>query len=106
MHIKIAKHYYGQLNTYSLITLMKTDQHIERHNLPKLIKKKKEMDNLNRSVFIDLHGGGVCMFSCAQLFATSWTVDCHAPLPMEFFQASILEKVAIFYSRGSFLPRN
>ena len=56
MHIKIAKHYYGQLNTYSLITLMKTDQYIERHNLPKLIKKKKEMDNLNRSVFIDLHG--------------------------------------------------
>jgi len=40
------------------------------------------------------------------LFATSWTVDCHAPLPTEFFQARILEKVVNFYSRGSSLPRN
>lgn len=55
MHIKIAKYYHGQFNTYNLITLMKTDQYIERHNLPKPIKKK-EMDNLNSFVFIDLHG--------------------------------------------------
>ena len=43
-------------------------------------------------------------FICAQLyrpFVTPWTVAYQAPLTMEFFQARILEWVAISYSRGS-----
>ena len=41
------------------------------------------------------------LFSCAQLFATPWTAAHQAPLSMGFFQARILELVAIFFSRGS-----
>ena len=40
--------------------------------------------------------------SCVQLFATPWTVDCQAPLSMRFFQARILEWVAISFFRGIF----
>ena len=40
------------------------------------------------------------------LFSTPWTVACQASLPMEFFQARILEWVAIYFSRGSSQPRD
>ena len=36
--------------------------------------------------------------------SSQWTVAHQAPLSMEFFQARILEPVAIFYSRGSSWP--
>ena len=39
--------------------------------------------------------------SHVRLFATPWTVDCLAPPSMGFFQARILEWVAISFSRGS-----
>ena len=39
------------------------------------------------------------------LLATPWTVAYQAPLSMGFFQARILEWVAISYSRGSSWPR-
>ena len=51
----------------------------------------------------------VCVCSaaqCVQLFATPGTVAHQAPLSMEFFQARILEWVAISFSRGSSRPRN
>ena len=38
--------------------------------------------------------------------ATPWTVVSQAPLSMKILQARILEWVAIFFSRGSSLPRN
>ena len=41
-----------------------------------------------------------------QLFVTLWTVAHQAPLSMTFFQARILEWVAISYSRGSSQPRD
>ena len=44
--------------------------------------------------------------SCVWLFATPWTVAHQAPLCMRFFQARILEWVAIFFSRGSSIPRD
>ena len=34
-------------------------------------------------------------------FATPWTIACQAPLSMGFFQAGVLEWVAIAFSRGS-----
>ena len=41
----------------------------------------------------------LCMLSHVQLFETPWTVACQVPLSMIFFQARILEWVAISYSR-------
>ena len=52
------------------------------------------MDTLNN------YSKCVCAQSCVQLFVTLWAVTCQAPLPMGFFQARILEWVAIFSSRG------
>ena len=46
------------------------------------------------------------LFSHVQLFATLWTVACQVPLFMGFFQARILEWVAISFSRGSSQPRD
>ena len=42
---------------------------------------------------------------CVWLFATPWTVAYQAPPPMGFFQARVLEWVAISFSRGSSWPR-
>ena len=39
-------------------------------------------------------------------FTTPWTVACQAPLSMRISQTRILEWVAIFFSRGSSLPKN
>ena len=46
----------------------------------------------------------LCSRMC--LLATSWTVPRQAPLSMGFFQARILEWVAIASSRGSSRPRD
>ena len=45
-------------------------------------------------------------FSCVQLFVTPWTAACQASLSKGFFQARILEWVAISSSRRSSWPRN
>ena len=45
-------------------------------------------------------------FSRVQLFAAPQTLACQAPLSMGFFQARILERVAISFSRGSSQPRD
>ena len=42
-------------------------------------------------------------FSCVQLFATLWTAASQAPLSNGILQAWILERVAMPFSRGSFL---
>ena len=44
--------------------------------------------------------------SCIQLFETLWTVAHQAPLSMGYFQARILEWVAVPYSRASSQPRD
>ena len=44
--------------------------------------------------------------SCVWLFVTPWTIACQAPLPIVFFQARILEWVAISFSRGFSQPRD
>ena len=44
--------------------------------------------------------------SRVQLFETPWTVAYHAPPSMGFFQARVLEWVAISFSRGSSQPRD
>ena len=41
----------------------------------------------------------VCSLSPVRFSATPWTVPHQTPLPMRFFQARILERVAISYSR-------
>ena len=46
------------------------------------------------------------LLSCVWLFATPGTVAHQAPRPMEFFQARILECVAIPFSKESFPPRD
>ena len=46
------------------------------------------------------------LLSHVQLFATLWTVACQAPHSMEFFQARMLEWVAISFSRGSSWPKD
>ena len=49
----------------------------------------------------------VVMLSRVQLFATPWTVASQeAPLSVEIFQARILERVAISFSRESSQPRD
>ena len=55
---------------------------------------------------ISLYISTECMLSHVRLFATSWTVVCQASLPMGFFQARIMEWVAISSSRGSSWPRD
>ena len=45
-------------------------------------------------------------FNRVQLFAIPWSVACQAPLSMGFFQARILEWIAISFSRGSSWPRD
>ena len=44
--------------------------------------------------------------SRVRLFATPWTVAYQAPLSMEFFQAVVLEWIAISFSKGSSQPRD
>ena len=44
--------------------------------------------------------------SCVWLFATPWTIPSQVPLSMGFFQARILEWVAISFSRRSSQPRD
>ena len=46
------------------------------------------------------------MLSRVWFFATPWTVARQAPLSMGFFQARILQWVAISFSRGSSQPRD
>ena len=41
------------------------------------------------------------LLSCVWLFATPWSAACQAPLSGGFFQARILEWVAISFTRGS-----
>ena len=40
------------------------------------------------------------LLGCIHLFATPWTVACQAPLSMRFFQARILEQIAISTKRN------
>ena len=47
-----------------------------------------------------------CALSCLRFFVTPWTVAYPAPPSIEFFQARVLEWVAISSSRGSSLPRD
>ena len=47
-----------------------------------------------------------CMLSHVCLFVSLWTVARQAPLSIEFFQARILEWVAMPFSRGSSQPRD
>ena len=51
-------------------------------------------------------GNVLCVLSCVWLSGTLWTVAHQASLFMGFSQARILEQVAIFYSRGSFRPKD
>ena len=44
------------------------------------------------------------MLSRVQLFVTPWPATCQAPLSMGFFQARIVEWVAISSSKGSSRP--
>ena len=69
--------------------------------------KISELFILYRSVrFKSLDSWGVGVPSCVWLSATPWTMACQAPLSMGFFQARILEWVAISFSRGSSPPRD
>ena len=45
------------------------------------------------------------MLSHVQPYVTPWTVACQSPLTMEFFQARILEWIAISSSKAIFLPQ-
>ena len=42
----------------------------------------------------------------SDFLVTAWTIACQAPLPMGFFQARILEWVAISFFGGSFQPKD
>ena len=44
--------------------------------------------------------------SRVRLFATPWTIASQAPLSMGFFQAIVLEWIAISFSKGSLQPRD
>ena len=48
----------------------------------------------------------VQLLSCVQLFVTPWTLTRQAPLSMGFFQARMLECIAISFSKGSSWPRD
>ena len=48
----------------------------------------------------------LALFNHIRFFVTPWTVAHQAPLPMEILQARILERVAMFSSRGSSQPRD
>ena len=59
-----------------------------------------------RSFFVSWILRWFSLLSRVQLFATPWTVACQPPLFMGFFQARILEWVAISFSRQSSPPRD
>ena len=56
--------------------------------------------------FTNLQHDCMGVLSSVQLFVTLWTVACQTPLSMGFFQARILEWVAISFCRGSSWPRD
>ena len=63
--------------------------------------------NLARDIICPfLHMKKVKSLSRLRLFATHWTVAYQAPPSMGFFQARVLEWIAISFSRGSSRPRN
>ena len=47
----------------------------------------------------------LCSVNHVRLFTTPWTVVCQAPLSMGILQATILEWIAMTFSRGSFQSR-
>ena len=47
---RITKKYYEQFHDHNLITLMKKDQFLEKHNLPKLTQEGKV--TLNWSIYL------------------------------------------------------
>ena len=63
-----------------------------------------EVQNIVRSKFGKF--SEVKLLSRVQLFATPWTVAYQVPPSMGFFQARVLEWIAISFSRGSSWPRN
>ena len=58
------------------------------------------MNEIRREINLPTHGGGSVARLCPTL-VTPWTVAHQVPLSMGFFQARILEWVAISFSRGS-----
>ena len=57
-------------------------------------------------VCVCLYVYDVQLLSCVQLFVTPWTLTRQAPLSMGFFQARMLECIAISFSKGSSWPRD
>ena len=60
-------------------------------------------DHLEVSLWVKVK---VKSLSRVRLFVTPWTVAYQDPPSMRFFQARVLEWVAISFSRGSFQPRD
>ena len=84
-------------------------------NIPPLpsLTESKSLFCTSVSLFLLIYTNGFKVFfilvkslNSVQHFATPWTVAHQAPLSMGFFQAKVLEWVAIFSSRGSSWPRD
>ena len=75
--------------------------------LTELEMKENTKDDTWKVFFILKHKEyKLCMLSHVQLFATPWTVACQVPPSMRFFQARILQCIAISCSRGSSWSRD
>ena len=81
-----------------------------RHGLPFVADTADlgvtEFKMINGYKFNNCWFGCVLVCSVTSDSATSGTTACQAPLCMGFFQARILEQVAILCSRGSSQPRD
>ena len=76
---------------------------------PPYVVKRRKRANACKVHSTELHTRlCVCTLSLnrTHLFTIPWTVALQALLSMEFFQARMLEQVAISYSRGSSVPRD
>ena len=77
---------------------MKASHHLENYLKECIYKILLGKDVGKMSAYDEMHA---CMLSHVQLSVTPWTVACQALLSMGFFQARILEWVAMPSSRRS-----
>ena len=84
-----------------------------RTSHPCLLSQSPKVCSVHLSLFLLIYTNGFKVFfilvkslNHVQHFTTPWTVVHQAPLSMGFFQAKVLEWVAIFSSRGSSWPRD
>ena len=87
---------------WNIMLQLKLKYHVYKHLLVYILKimlsEKSKIQNCTHNIF---QFSSVQSLSRVRLFVTPWTVACQALSVLGIFQATILEWVAITFSRGS-----